>query len=140
MDILRLAYLSKTNFEFTNSGMLEFSIQCRKNNHKNNITSVLFYGLEVFIQVIEGECEAVKELYSNVKNDDRHEKVILLFEEFSIQRNFPHWSMRLLALEETRFDRILEFNQFLHNYKEHHKVNLNSQFIHQIKKFSSDDF
>lgn len=139
MDTFRLAYLSEINYEFTDSELLEFSIKCRKNNHARDITSVLFYGLGVFIQVIEGESNKVKSLYTIIKNDERHDKNILLFEEFSIKRNFPNWSLRLLPIEETRFDRILEFNQFLHNFKEHHKVNLASSFIEQIKEFNTED-
>ena len=138
MQLSRLAYISRITGDFSEPSLLALLTQARKNNYDNNITSALIYGAEVFIQIIEGDKQGILDLFSTIKQDHRHDKVIILFEESAEKRNFPYWSMRLVRIEDTRFDRILEFNHLLEKYKQYEKVNLKSTVIDQIKNFSAD--
>lgn len=140
MELIHLAYMSRIAFQITDEAILDLLVSSRKKNHDNNITSALIYGSGVFLHMLEGERKNIMDLYATIQNDERHEKVILLFEEQLDERQFKHWAMRFIPLSETRLDRILEFGQFIQNYEQHNKVNLTSPVICELKSFSAEDF
>ncbi len=45
------------------------------------------------MQILEGEKDEVKKLYEKIKNDDRHDSVILLSENYVQETYFHEWSM-----------------------------------------------
>lgn len=65
----------------------------REFNAKNNITGCLLYHNYEFVQILEGEKEIIKQLFSSIEKDDRHSKVDVLYEAEIKDRNFPDWSM-----------------------------------------------
>ncbi|MEJ6582530.1 MAG: BLUF domain-containing protein [Crocinitomicaceae bacterium] len=62
-------------------------------NFKNNITGCLLYHNDEFLQILEGEKDAVQELYASIKKDERHSAVIRLHEGEKKERLFPQWNM-----------------------------------------------
>lgn len=72
-------------------------------NAERAISGVLLYGGGRFLQLLEGEAQAVKDLYRNrIVPDPRHEDCCVLLDEPCNTRLFPYWSMGWLYMQETR--------------------------------------
>ncbi len=62
-------------------------------NEEHGITGFLFYFDNRFVQILEGEFEAVTHIYSRIRHDERHKGArIIWFSEIE-GRDFSKWSM-----------------------------------------------
>lgn len=104
-----LAYISKNTIEGTTEQIQQEIKRILDVAHKNNpslgVTGALLYSGGYFCQVIEGEEDALEELYENIQMDDRHGEVTVLHFEEIESRSFGEWSMALAGIEDhMRFD------------------------------------
>jgi Sensors of blue-light using FAD len=66
----------------------------RKHNLEWGITGLLLYHHGEFVQLLEGEREAVRQLYYDVLcKDVRHTALTVAWEQAVHHRSFPDWSM-----------------------------------------------
>jgi hypothetical protein len=75
--------------------------QCRDSNHKSGITGILVYQQGTFMQMLEGDKQAVLELYHRISRDSRHTAVHTVLEGEIGQRNFADWSMGFVNMDKT---------------------------------------
>ncbi|UTW56024.1 BLUF domain-containing protein [Kordiimonas sp. SCSIO 12610] len=73
--------------------------RARKNNKRRNVTGILLADNGVFMQVIEGEKEAVKECFDSICKDPRHSKIECLRNETISIRTFDDWDMAFVPFE-----------------------------------------
>lgn len=99
-----LVYVSSATRPFSRSDLEELLATSRDNNARAGITGMLLYKEGNFMQVLEGEEEAVRAVYDKIGEDPRHRGEITLQEGFTEERQFPDWSMgfRDLLSPETR--------------------------------------
>ncbi len=93
MALIQLIYLSSLSdmkHEGEISKILESSI---RRNKENGITGMLLYANGNFLQVLEGEEEAVDETFNRISADPRHLNVIDIIREPIAARQFSQWSM-----------------------------------------------
>lgn len=64
-----------------------------------NLTGMLLYCNGKFLQVLEGEKEAVHNLFYKISRDLRHKDINVLLEGTIATRNFKDWSMGFKALD-----------------------------------------
>lgn len=64
-----------------------------RNNHDKNITGILVYCNKHFFQIVEGEKEAIQDLYNKILIDPRHDGVIKIQEGYIDNRQFENWHM-----------------------------------------------
>ena len=102
----------------------------RRFNLKNNISGVLSYSVGYYIQIIEGEDQAVNDLFSKVSKDKRHTNPIIIFDSTISKRSFSHWPMKLL--QSISHDKI--FNRFIDN-KKHLVTGLSTHQKFLLNKF-----
>lgn len=96
--VYRLMYQSEAIESLTNEDVDEIIATSKKNNTQKNITGFLVFDNGQFIQLLEGEEKAVKDLYENkIKNDPRH-KNSRLIREGNGKRMCSHWSMAQLPV------------------------------------------
>ncbi len=105
----------------------------RKNNQARNITGMLIYGEGTFIQVIEGEEDALNDLYKTIEKDRRHKHIIKLTEGVLNKRNFADWSMgfkSVKAEELTKLERYIDpkNHQFLNENYPHAAISVLKTF------------
>lgn len=97
----QLIYSSELNqTKDTSSQNFEISrilIHSKRYNSQNNIHGVLYCANGLFFQVLEGEREAVKNLFEKIKQDDRHFNVRVLAEGEVQHAQFSQWSMHLVS-------------------------------------------
>ncbi len=77
----------------TESDLEELLVKAREKNLRLNITGTLVYENGHFLQVLEGERSAVREMFDVIESDDRHYDVRLLIEDDLDARQFGEWSM-----------------------------------------------
>jgi hypothetical protein len=84
--------------------------QSLAHNPAHGITGLLCAADDVFVQVLEGDREAVSDLYAAIAADRRHTRVRLLrFEEIA-ERRFAHWTMGSVHLDRANPTLLLKYS------------------------------
>ncbi|MCC6392753.1 MAG: BLUF domain-containing protein [Bryobacterales bacterium] len=65
----------------------------RRNNERDGITGTLVYSEGNFLEVLEGDTEAVHETFRRILKDTRHGGILVLSERKIKEREFAGWSM-----------------------------------------------
>lgn len=99
--VFQLIYVSGATVPFTDSDLDELLEKARTYNSTLDITGVLLYSEGTFFQVLEGEQQAVEELYEKISLDTRHDKVLMLARRKLKERNFGEWRMGFVRDQET---------------------------------------
>lgn len=99
MPLHHLIYLSTPTIPFTPPQLQTLLRECRVNNAKHELTGVLFYGNQHFMQLIEGEEQEVHALYEHLGQDARHDHLIKIADKPIQARAFADWSMAFQCLD-----------------------------------------
>jgi Sensors of blue-light using FAD len=78
--------------------------EARRNNKDRQITGALLVLGDWFVQVLEGDEDAVRGLYARIERDVRHERVTLLETEPAGGRVFARWAMARVSDEADQPD------------------------------------
>lgn len=87
----------------------------RTNNEKNGITGALLYTPKYFIQILEGEREALRETLTIISKDPRHTNIKIAHQGPIDERNFSKWTMAYIdesLLPKDFWDRYSTNNTF----------------------------
>lgn len=88
-----LLYTSHATKEFSEHDLLQLLTQSRSLNKQNNITGMLLYLNGKFMQVLEGDQLTVEDIYSKIRKDPRHSRIITVIQGNSPGRIFSGWTM-----------------------------------------------
>lgn len=91
--MIRLLYYSIASREMTMMDLKGILDVARKNNHQRDITGMLCFDNEYFLQILEGEPTAVSELFLIIGNDERHHDVTIMGVQSIEKRAFGEWNM-----------------------------------------------
>lgn len=69
-----------------------------RNNKFNGLTGMLLYADGNVMQVLEGEENALYEIYQRIERDSRHHGIFILVDTEIDSRQFENWSMGYRAL------------------------------------------
>lgn len=108
-----LVYASSAVRPFSSSDLEELLVTSRENNTRAGITGMLLYKDGNFMQVLEGEEDAVRALYDRIAADPRHKGEITLQQGFTEERQFLDWSMGFRDLQSTETHSIPGYSEFL---------------------------
>jgi hypothetical protein len=98
-----IIYLSRATAPFTDDQLHELLEQARVRNATLDVTGLLLYGSQQFMQVLEGEEAAVRTIYEAIKRDPRHQNVTAYADKGIEQRAFAGWDMAFEATSAARF-------------------------------------
>ncbi|MFM2326920.1 MAG: hypothetical protein RIR31_1122 [Bacteroidota bacterium] len=101
-----LVYCSLAKRSLNENDILDILNTAKAFNSKNGITGCLLYYKNEFIQILEGEKKAVKELYKNIQHDSRHSAVTLMIDDELEDRKFNDWSMAYYELNNQHMDEL----------------------------------
>ena len=90
---MQLVYCSQP-FGFSLEILSAILVASRANNRKYNITGALICRSDIFLQLLEGPEQQVKNTYDAIQNDDRHVNVYNLINRPIEKRLFPAWAMK----------------------------------------------
>ena len=89
----RIVYLSTATALMSNDELLSILCQSRENNLRDQVTGLLLYSGGNFIQLLEGEADAVGKVYARVERDSRHHGCMQMIDAQASERLFPEWAM-----------------------------------------------
>ena len=100
MALSQLIYVSHATQKLSLRDTMTLMDRARPKNEQNGITGLLCYGGGYFLQVLEGDGDAVSETFARILVDSRHENVRII--DFSLiqARRFEDWSMHLINLDD----------------------------------------
>ena len=101
MPLTRLLYISNSCLRETDVPAYiqvhEIAHASAKRNASSNLTGVLLFVEDHFIQVLEGEDQAIEETFEKICCDLRHTNVRLVDLHSVNERMFPEWGMKVLS-------------------------------------------
>jgi hypothetical protein len=98
-QLMQIAYTSNSAREFSEARLAEMLSDFRRNNERDNITGLLIYYRQSFLQVFEGPKERVEQLWRHIRNDERHVLVTRIYHRAIDCRVFGEWSMAFENLD-----------------------------------------
>lgn len=113
MPLLQLVYASTATNPFEEEPLKELVAAARANNARLGITGLLLYKNASFFQVIEGEEIEAARLFEKIRQDKRHESVVMLHRRLVELRSFPDWAMGFAFVPEKRQETLVGFLDFL---------------------------
>jgi len=113
MPLLQMIYVSSATYPMSEDDLKSILSASRRNNPARGITGMLLYQEGYFIQAIEGEEQAVHELYYKIELDPRHRGVLKLTESLVTKRSFGQWAMGFNHLSDLPPEDAANFSDFL---------------------------
>ncbi|GAB2575998.1 blue-light sensor BLUF [Paractinoplanes abujensis] len=95
MSVTQLIYRSRKN-SLPPNGIFAIQDQARHNNAARDLTGVLLFNRDHYLQCLEGEAEQVTRTFRTISDDPRHREVALIAVDDVTERCFPDWSMGLI--------------------------------------------
>ena len=93
MNLMQLVYCSQP-FGYSLEILSAILVASRAKNRKYDITGALICRSDIFLQLLEGPEQQVKNTYDAIQNDDRHVNVYNLINRPVEKRLFPAWAMK----------------------------------------------
>ncbi|WP_375436018.1 BLUF domain-containing protein [uncultured Hymenobacter sp.] len=106
-----LIYSSSATYLFSDTELQALLAKARSRNEQYNVTGVLLYHEGQFMQLLEGEAEAVHSLYSIIAQDSRHTGILKLADKPISARSFPEWAMAFRPVETEAFAQVTGYQQ-----------------------------
>ena len=97
--LIRLIYASQVAVPLTPLAVQQIVERARAANQRRHITGVLAFDSHSFLQVLEGDREAVSEVFCHIAKDSRHHHLQLLESVAVDERQFSTWSMGFAAAD-----------------------------------------
>lgn len=100
MALYELIYVSQASRDLPSEALAQLLDKARAHNAALGITGMMVYHRRGFIQLLEGEQEAVQALYDRIDRDPRHQQLRKIWDGPIHERGFPDWSMAFVAPDE----------------------------------------
>lgn len=107
--LIRLIYASESTQQLTPAVVQQLVDHASRANARRQVTGVLVFDQHAFLQCLEGDREAVSELFCRIAADSRHRRVVLLEYQPVHERLFTSWSMGFAAADAEGRDLFLRF-------------------------------
>lgn len=103
-SLINLVYVSEARRPMRPQELHDLMAQIVPRNREQGITGMLLYKDGCFIQALEGRASAVHETLARIRQDRRHQGVVVFHEEALVERQFPGWWMGFQDLNAERSD------------------------------------
>ena len=99
----------------SDTDILNILEKSRKQNAENSITGILVYWARTrqFMQVLEGSEKAIFDLYEDIKKDDRHKCLKLIYSGETPERCFSNWTIGFSKFESIEKSKLEGVSGFL---------------------------
>jgi hypothetical protein len=108
-----LVYVSVAAESVAKDELLDILSKSRTANAEAGITGMLLYKDGNFMQVLEGEEDAVRALYARIRRDPRHLGIVTVVEGQRERRCFGDWSMGFQDLSAPEAREVPGYSEFL---------------------------
>ncbi|MCX4191025.1 diguanylate phosphodiesterase [Methylophaga sp. OBS1] len=118
MSLSLLVYRSRSTNQLKKDKVVAMSKHFADRNRHRDITGMLVFDGEFFLQVLEGPRQRVSALYELIQTDPRHDEVVTVLEEPIYRRTFDDWGLGFIVINDEGGKQIissdLEFDDQLH--------------------------
>jgi hypothetical protein len=114
MDLISTVYVSSAVKQMKQAELVELLRAARDKNAAAGLTGMLLFHDGNFMQVLEGEPEAVDALLTKIHTDPRHAGVMVLLRQPNQSRSFGEWQMAFRNTNELTPLELAEVSKFLH--------------------------
>lgn len=135
--MLQLAYSSAATVPLSDEDLQRLVEISRENNARADVTGILLFYEDSFLQLLEGPLVAVNELYDRIGEDPRHRCLRLLCRSLVSERMFPDWSMGFVRLQPEWVRAAPGLGDFFGRKGLAYK-RAGSEAMRQLKKFRGD--
>lgn len=111
--ISHLIYVSRAVKLMQSADLIEILNTARNVNKTLDVTGLLLYKDQSFLQVLEGMAESIENLFNKISADDRHYQVRQLIFEKKGQRDFSQWTMGFQNLDELTAEHLPGYSKFM---------------------------
>ncbi len=125
-----IAYISRAADHLSTQDIQELLQYSSRSNVSSNINGLLLFNEGNFFQVLEGDRLAVESLYNKIKEDSRHDSLVELFHERTVDPVFKEYSSQF-NLISTEYD-VIVIKEYLKRRK---KTAVKPGMVHQIESF-----
>ncbi len=113
VDLISLTYLSLATSPLDEDQLKDLLAESRDNNARSDVTGMLLYADQQFIQTIEGRRHDVEATMERILADPRHHHVDITLVDDIESRSFPEWTMGFKVLTQETADEMRGFTDFL---------------------------
>ncbi len=110
--MIQLTYLSTPTRPISNDDLMNILEKARLNNASLGISGMLLYTGEGFVQILEGEENAVDNLVKLIKNDPRHKDFRIIERKKIDTRDYAEWTMGFKRVEKDDLRNVPGLNKF----------------------------
>lgn len=131
-ELYYLIYVSYGQIDDSDTSIVELLKTSRRNNSEKNITGLLLFANNRFIQILEGTKEEVTRLFKKIENDPRHKDPLVLLEGTLSSRNFDQWDMGFQKISDVEIKETTGLNsidKLINEIKSYHPA------LHFLKLF-----
>ena len=102
-NLYYITYFSSARRKLSEDELHSILKSARKYNITLGITGMLMYYDGSFVQVLEGNEDAVKKTFERINKDDRHYQIMKMKEGLEMKRVFDDWSMAFYSIKNEDF-------------------------------------
>jgi hypothetical protein len=121
-----IVYISQAKEHMMSTAFVALLKQARALNERQQVTGALVYGNGQFMQVIEGEESVIKNLYTRIVRDPRHQHVFKLADKPIAGRSFAEWSMAFGEAPTDEFQELKGLGGYMSQEQLTHQVETSS--------------
>ncbi|MFU9135873.1 diguanylate phosphodiesterase [Erwinia tasmaniensis] len=103
-----LIYRSRLSPGVTLPGLYQLADKARVNNASLEITGILLFDGDYFLQILEGPLSAVNTLFEHICEDPRHYHIVQLMRDYASARRFGNLGMELLDLRDHAQETVMQ--------------------------------
>ena len=114
-EMIQLSYISMANTNITEAVLNDILYTSLKMNKEHDVTGMLLFSNNTFVQVIEGPQSSIDRLYELLLKDERHKNVVQTLYQRIWERSFPDWQMGFTSETEIFLKGTEGYSDFLSN-------------------------
>jgi Sensors of blue-light using FAD len=108
--LIRLIYVSTAHEKVDLNEFRNILAQAQTKNARNDLTGMLAFNSQKFLQVLEGSREMVNYIYHKIARDPRHTKLEVMGCKEIEERLWPNWSMGFAAANTVNRSLFLKYS------------------------------
>lgn len=109
MKLQYVSYMSNQANVLSEKDIEKLLFQVREKNKRLAITGLLLLIQGKFIQYIEGPQEEIEKVYVKIKQDPRHNDLLLLDKGNLKERQFNDWSMAYKKIQDAEIEKLIGY-------------------------------
>lgn len=127
-----VVYVSTAVRPFSQDDLAALLTKSRERNRAAGITGMLLYKDGCFIQAFEGEHDAATKLRERIRQDRRHQNIVMIFEGWIASRDFSDWSMGFKHLDYADVESYPDLGEMLDTLMRHGRFSMEPELAFKL--------